>query len=322
MSDPFFQPISGFDLPRFAGVPTFMRLPHVTLMDARVKDVDIGVIGVPWDSGTTNRPGPRHGPRQLRDASTMIRAEHPVSGMRPFEAMNIADLGDVGPNPADIIDSMERITAFYNLVKDAGIIPMTAGGDHLTSLPVLRALAKEAPVGMVHFDSHTDLFHSYFGGTMYTHGTPFRRAVEEELLDPKRVIQIGIRGTQYDSEDLDFAESVGIRVIKIEEFHDRGVADVMREAREIVGTDPTYLSYDIDFVDPTFAPGTGTPEVGGPNSYQALQVVRELDGLNLIGADLVEVSPPFDPSGGTAFLGVSIMFEILCQLSASRVRKK
>ena len=322
MSDPFFQPISGFDLPRFAGVPTFMRLPHVTLMDARVKDVDIGVIGVPWDSGTTNRPGPRHGPRQLRDASTMIRAEHPVSGMRPFEAMNIADLGDVGPNPADIIDSMERITAFYNLVKDAGIIPMTAGGDHLTSLPVLRALAKEAPVGMVHFDSHTDLFHSYFGGTMYTHGTPFRRAVEEELLDPKRVIQIGIRGTQYDSEDLDFAESVGIRLIKIEEFHDRGVADVMREAREIVGTDPTYLSYDIDFVDPTFAPGTGTPEVGGPNSYQALQVVRELDGLNLIGADLVEVSPPFDPSGGTAFLGVSIMFEILCQLSASRARKK
>lgn len=322
MSDPFFQPISGFDLPRFAGVPTFMRLPHVTLMDARVKDVDIGVIGVPWDSGTTNRPGPRHGPRQLRDASTMIRAEHPVSGMRPFEAMNITDLGDVGPNPADIIDSMERITAFYNLVKDAGIIPMTAGGDHLTSLPVLRALAKEAPVGMVHFDSHTDLFHSYFGGTMYTHGTPFRRAVEEELLDPKRVIQIGIRGTQYDSEDLDFAKSVGIRVIKIEEFHDRGVADVMREAREIVGTDPTYLSYDIDFVDPTFAPGTGTPEVGGPNSYQALQVVRELDGLNLIGADLVEVSPPFDPSGGTAFLGVSIMFEILCQLSASRARKK
>lgn len=322
MSDPFFQPISGFDLPRFAGVPTFMRLPHVTLMDARVKDVDIGVIGVPWDSGTTNRPGPRHGPRQLRDASTMIRAEHPVSGMRPFEAMNIADLGDVGPNPADIIDSMERITAFYNLVKDAGIIPMTAGGDHLTSLPVLRALAKEAPVGMVHFDSHTDLFHSYFGGTMYTHGTPFRRAVEEELLDPKRVIQIGIRGTQYDSEDLDFAKSVGIRVIKIEEFHDRGVADVMREAREIVGTDPTYLSYDVDFVDPTFAPGTGTPEVGGPNSYQALQVVRELDGLNLIGADLVEVSPPFDPSGGTAFVGVSIMFEILCQLSASRARKK
>ena len=322
MSDPFFQPVSGFDLPRFAGVPTFMRLPHVAPEDARVNDVDIGIIGVPWDSGTTNRPGPRHGPRQLRDASTMIRAEHPVSGVRPFEAMNIADLGDVGPNPADIIDSMERITAFFNQVKNAGITPMTAGGDHLTSLPVLRALAKDAPVGMVHFDSHTDLFHSYFGGTLYTHGTPFRRAVEEGLLDPKRVVQIGIRGTQYDSEDLDFAKSVGIRVIKIEEFHARGVSDVMSEAREIVGQGPTYLSYDIDFVDPTFAPGTGTPEVGGPNSYQALQVVRELNGIDLIGADMVEVSPPFDPSGGTAFLGVSIMFEIICQLSTARERKK
>ena len=322
MSDPFFQPASGFDLPRFAGVPTFMRLPHVAPEDARLNDVDIGIIGVPWDSGTTNRPGPRHGPRQLRDASTMIRAEHPVSGVRPFEAMNIADLGDVGPNPADIIDSMERITAFFNQVKNAGITPMTAGGDHLTSLPVLRALAKDAPVGMVHFDSHTDLFHSYFGGTLYTHGTPFRRAVEEGLLDPKRVVQIGIRGTQYDSEDLDFAKSVGIRVIKIEEFHARGVSDVMSEAREIVGQGPTYLSYDIDFVDPTFAPGTGTPEVGGPNSYQALQVVRELNGIDLIGADMVEVSPPFDPSGGTAFLGVSIMFEIICQLSTARERKK
>jgi guanidinopropionase len=299
-----------------------MRLPHVAPEDARLNDVDIGIIGVPWDSGTTNRPGPRHGPRQLRDASTMIRAEHPVSGVRPFEAMNIADLGDVGPNPADIIDSMERITAFFNQVKNAGITPMTAGGDHLTSLPVLRALAKDAPVGMVHFDSHTDLFHSYFGGTLYTHGTPFRRAVEEGLLDPKRVVQIGIRGTQYDSEDLDFAKSVGIRVIKIEEFHARGVSDVMSEAREIVGQGPTYLSYDIDFVDPTFAPGTGTPEVGGPNSYQALQVIRELNGIDLIGADMVEVSPPFDPSGGTAFLGVSIMFEIICQLSTARERKK
>ncbi|MFO7771154.1 MAG: agmatinase [Roseovarius gahaiensis] len=312
MSDSFFQPVSGFDLPRFAGVPTFMRLPHVPLDHDRLKDVDIGLIGVPWDSGTTNRPGPRHGPRQLRDASTMIRAQHQASGIRPFEAVNCADLGDVGPNPADIIDSMTRITTFYDQVKQAGITPLTAGGDHLTSLPVLRSLAKDAPVGMVHFDSHTDLFHSYFGGTMYTHGTPFRRAVEEGLLDPKRVVQIGIRGTMYDSEDRDFARAEGIRLIEIEEFHARGVADVMAEAREIVGDGATYVSYDIDFVDPTFAPGTGTPEVGGPNSYQALQVVRELAGLNIIGADMVEVSPPFDPSGGTAFLGVSIMFELLC----------
>ncbi|MFK7940550.1 MAG: agmatinase [Roseovarius sp.] len=315
MSDPFFQPVSGFELPRFAGVPTFMRLPYVEPDNAKYSDVQIGLIGVPWDSGTTNRPGPRHGPRQLRDASTMMRAQHAVSGMRPFETVNCADLGDVGPNPADIIDSMDRITAFYNQVIDAGIVPLTAGGDHLTTLPVLRAVAKDGPVGMVHFDSHTDLFHSYFGGTMYTHGTPFRRAVEEGLLDPKKVVQIGIRGTMYDTEDRDFAKAEGIRLILIEEFHARGVEDVMAEAREIAGTGPTYVSYDIDFVDPTFAPGTGTPEVGGPNSWQALQVCRELEGLNIVGADMVEVSPPFDQSGGTAFLGVSIMYEMLCVMA-------
>ena len=314
MSDPFFKPVSGFDLPRFAGVPTFMRLPHVSLDTPKIKDVDIGIIGVPWDSGTTNRPGPRHGPRQLRDASTMIRAQHPVSGIRPYEKLNCADLGDVSINPADIEDSMNRITSFYKRLVEEGIKPLTAGGDHLTSLPVLRAIAEKSPLGMIHFDSHTDLFHSYFDGTMFTHGTPFRRAVEENLLDPKRVIQIGIRGTQYDREDLDFADSVGIRVIKIEEFFDRGIKDVMAEAREIVGENETYISYDIDFIDPAFAPGTGTPEVGGPNSYEALKVVRELSGVKIVGADMVEVSPPFDPSSNTAFLGVSVMFELLCQM--------
>ena len=317
MSDGFFQPVSGMELPRFAGVPTFMRLPYVGLDDARLADVDVGFIGVPWDSGTTNRPGPRHGPRQLRDASTMIRAQNGATGIRPFEAMNCADLGDVGPNPADIQDSMARITEFYSKALDHGITPLTAGGDHLTSLPVLRAVARKGPVGMVHFDSHTDLFHSYFGGTMYTHGTPFRRAVEEGLLDPKRVVQIGIRGSAYDNEDSDFAKAEGIRIIRIEEFFERGVADVMAEAREIVGTGETYVSYDIDFIDPTFAPGTGTPEVGGPNSFQALQVVRDLAGLNIVGADMVEVSPPFDQAGGTAFLGVSVMFELLCVMAPS-----
>ncbi|SHL47795.1 guanidinopropionase [Roseovarius marisflavi] len=315
-SDPFFHPVSGFELPRFAGVPTFMRLPYVPHGHARYDDVQIGLIGVPWDSGTTNRPGPRHGPRQLRDASTMIRAQHATSGMRPFEALNCADLGDVGPNPADIMDSMARITTFYDQVTGAGITPLTAGGDHLTTLPVLRSLARRAPLGMIHFDSHTDLFHSYFGGTMYTHGTPFRRAVEEDLLDPKRVVMIGIRGTMYDTEDRDFAAANGIRLILIEEFHARGPEDVMAEAREIAGTGDTYVSYDIDFVDPTFAPGTGTPEVGGPNSYQALQVVRGLEGVKIVGADMVEVSPPFDTSGGTAFLGASIMFEMLCVMAS------
>ena len=314
MSDPFFTPVSGFDLPRFAGIPTFMRLPHVPPGHPRFGDVEIGLVGAPWDGGTTNRPGPRHGPRQLRDASTMIRAQHPVSGIRPFAAANCADIGDVGPNPASVTDSMERFTSFYKDLKENGIRPMTAGGDHLCSLPILRGLAADAPLGMIHFDSHTDLYHSYFGGQMLTHGTPFRRAVEEGLLDAKRVIQIGLRGTMYDSEDFDFAAAEGIRTVRIEEFFARGIADVMAEAREIVGTRPTYVSYDIDFVDPAFAPGTGTPEVGGPTSFQALEVCRHLGGLDIRGADLVEVSPPFDPTGATAFLGVSIMFELLAAM--------
>jgi guanidinopropionase len=317
----FFTPVSGFDLPRFAGIPTFMRLPHVPLDDARVKDVQIGLIGAPWDGGTTNRPGPRHGPRQLRDMSTMMRAEHGATGVRPFELANCADLGDVAPNPADLDDSMQRMTSFYSRVRAAGILPLTAGGDHLCSLPILRALAKDEPLGLIQFDSHTDLFHSYFGGTMYTHGTPFRRAVEEGLLDPRRMVQIGIRGTTYDREDRDFAKAQGIRVIEIEEFHARGPEAVMAEAREIVGDGKTYVTYDIDFVDPAFAPGTGTPEIGGPNSYQALQVVRALGGVNIVGADMVEVSPPFDASGGTAYLGVTIMFELLCIMAEGLAKR-
>jgi guanidinopropionase len=314
MADPFFTPVSGFELPRFAGIPTFMRLPHVPPGHDRFGDVQIGLVGAPWDGGTTNRPGPRHGPRQLRDASTMIRAQHPTTDIRPFEAANCADLGDVGPNPASIDDSLKRFTTFYKTLKSNNIRPLTAGGDHLCSLPILRALAADAPLGMIHFDSHSDLYHSYFGGQMFTHGTPFRRAVEEGLLDPKRVIQIGIRGTMYDTEDLDFAKSAGIRVVRIEEFVARGVSDIMAEARRVVADQPTYISYDIDFVDPAFAPGTGTPEVGGPTSFQALEVCRHLYGLNIVGADLVEVSPPFDTTGATAFLGASIMFELLCAM--------
>lgn len=316
MTDTDFLPVSGFDLPRFAGVPSFMRLPIVPLNDPKIERVEMGLIGVPWDAGTTNRPGPRHGPRQMRDYSTMIRRINPATGIDPFAFVNCADLGDVGPNPADLDDSLARITAFYDEIAGRGITPMTIGGDHLCSLPVLRGLIKE-PVGMIHFDAHTDLYDTYFGGYRFTHGTPFRRAIEEGLLDPKRVVQIGIRGTQYDGEDMEFGREVGVRIVSIEEFFDLGPDAVMSEARAIVGDAPTYVSFDIDFIDPAYAPGTGTPEIGGPTSFQAQQVVRMLDGLNLVGADLVEVSPPFDPSGGTAWLGVSIMFELMCVLSKS-----
>jgi guanidinopropionase len=313
--DDFFLPVSGFDSPRFAGVPTFMRLPHVGPDHPRLGDVQIGLAGVPWDGGTTNRPGARHGPRALRDASTMMRAENGSTGVRPFEAARCADLGDVNPNPADLADTLARIAAAYAGWRARGIRPLTAGGDHLTTLPILRALAAEGPLGLIQMDSHTDLFHSYFGGAMYTHGTPFRRAVEEGLIDPARMTVIGVRGTTYDREDRDFAAANGIRVIPIEEVHARGMADVGAEAADRAGQGATYLSFDIDFVDPAYAPGTGTPEVGGPTSWQALDLLRRLSAVNLVGADVVEVSPPFDLGGATAYLGANVMFEILCLMA-------
>lgn len=316
--DSAFQPIPGMQTPRFAGMPTFMRLPHLDLESAQAAKADIGIVGVPFDGGTSNRPGPRHGPRQLRDLSTMIRTTHPRSGVNPFKLVNCADLGDAPVNPMDIMQSLDMITGFFNRMSDKGIVPLTAGGDHLISFPILRALGRDGPVGMIHFDAHTDMNDVYFGDSKYTHGTPFRRAIEQGFLDPKRTIQIGIRGVKYEVSDFDWALEQGVRIVEIDEFFERGVASVMTEAREIVGDGKTYISFDIDGIDPAFAPGTGTPEIGGFTTYQAQQMVRALEGLNLVGADLVEVSPPFDPSGGTAWVGVSIMFELLCVLATAQ----
>jgi guanidinopropionase len=316
-----YLPQSGMDLPRFAGIPTFMRLPHVPVEDAT--DVQIGLVGVPWDGGTTNRPGPRHGPRQLRDASTMVRLVNQATGLKPFHLARCADLGDCPVNPADVQDSLQRISGFYGKVRAKGIVPMTAGGDHLVSLPVLRGLVgKGAPLAMIHFDSHTDFYDTYFGGFRFTHGTPFRRAAEEGLIDTGRVVQIGIRGTAYDGEDVSWAKAHGVRIVMIEELMDRGVDAVMDEARAVVGDQLCYVSFDIDGIDPSQAPGTGTPEIGGFTTHMAQRMVRRLQGLNLVGADLVEVSPPFDPSGMTAWVGVSIMFELLCVLADAVGRRE
>jgi guanidinopropionase len=315
-----FLPLSGMELPRFAGIATFMRLPHLPLDAA--EGVQIGVVGVPWDGGTTNRPGARHGPRQMRDVSTMIRLVNQATGIRPFELARCADLGDSPVNPADLQDSLQRISGFFRDLKARSIVPMTVGGDHLISLPVLRGISPGEPVGMIHFDAHTDFYDRYFGGFTYTHGTPFRRAYEEGLLDPKRVVQIGIRGSAYDGEDVAWARANGVRVVMIEELMDRGIDPVMEEARTIVGERPVYVSFDIDGIDPSMAPGTGTPEIGGFTTHQAQRMIRRLQGLNLIGADLVEVSPPFDPSGGTAWVGVNIIFELLCVLADAIHRRE
>ena len=308
-----FRPISGNVLPRFAGIPTFMRLPHLAPEEAQ--EVDIGLIGVPWDGGTTNRAGARHGPRQMRDVSTLMRNVHHVTGVQPYELANCADLGDTPVNPVDLEDSLARIQRFFETVHGQSIMPLSAGGDHLVTLPIMRAIAKDRPVGMVHFDAHTDTWDSYFGNYTYTHGTPFRRAIEEGLLDPKRTIQIGIRGSLYSPEDKDWGLEQGIRVIEIEEFFELGPQRVVEEARRVVGEGPTYLSFDVDGIDPAYTPGTGTPEIGGFSTHEAQIMLRGLRGLDLVGADVVEVSPPFDPSGNTALVGVTLMFEILCLLS-------
>lgn len=308
-----FRPISGNVLPRFAGIPTFMRLPHLAPEEA--EEVDIGLIGVPWDGGTTNRAGARHGPRQMRDSSTLMRNVHHVTGVRPYELANCADLGDTPVNPVDLEDSLARIQRFFETVHSQGTLPLSAGGDHLVTLPIMRAIAKDGPLGMVHFDAHTDTWDRYFGDYTYTHGTPFRRAIEEGLLDPKRTIQIGIRGGLYTPQDKDWGLEQGIRVIEIEEFFELGAQRVVEEARRVVGEGPTYISFDVDGLDPVYAPGTGTPEIGGFSTHEAQIMLRGLRGLNLIGGDVVEVSPPFDPSGNTALVGVTLMFEILCLLS-------
>lgn len=307
----FYEPVDAAIMPRFSGIPTFMRLP--VFRDPSL--LDIALIGVPWDGGTTNRAGARHGPREIRNMSSFVRRVHPVTKISPFELARIGDLGDVPVNPINVSDTLIRIERIFGKVHQAGAMPLTAGGDHLTTLPIFRAIAGTEPVGMVHFDAHSDTWDTYFGGEKYTHGTPFRRAIEEGLLDPKRTIQIGIRGSLYSAADMDYAASVGIRVVAIEEFAELGVDAVIEEARRVVGTGPTYVSFDVDGLDPAYAPGTGTPEIGGFSTLEAQRMIRGLRGLNLVGGDVVEVSPPFDPSGNTALVGATMMFELLCILA-------
>ncbi len=317
-----FKPIAGNILPRFAGIASFMRLPIVDFDHDAIGDVDIGLIGVPWDGGTTNRPGARHGPRQMREQSCLMRNVHPTFHIKPYQNANCADLGDVPVNPADNMDCMNRIEKFYNQVVDRNIIPLSAGGDHLISLPILKALAKKhGPMGMVHFDAHTDTWDRYFGDFIYTHGTPFRRAIEEGYLDPKRIVQIGIRGGLYAADDKEWGDKQGIRVIEIEEYFKLGPDKTMEIAKQVIGNGKTYISFDVDGIDPTYTPGTGTPEIGGYTSAEAQAMIRHLRGCNLVGGDVVEVSPPFDPSGLTALVGVTIMWEILCMLSEQIAKK-
>lgn len=303
---------------RYAGVATLLRRPLVN----DPSGVDIALIGVPYDGATENRPGARHGPREIRNMSSFTRSIHHVTRVNPYELCNVADLGDVSfSNPFDLQLCFTEITNFYRKICASDAVPLSVGGDHSISLPILRAVAAERPVGMVHIDAHTDTSDHEFGHK-FTHGTPFRRAMEESLIDPKRTIQIGIRGAQNSEESWRGSEDAGIRVMYMEEFTSLGIEATLDEIRRVVRQRPIYVSFDIDSLDPAFAPGTGTPEIGGLTPIQAQALIRGLAGLNLTGGDIVEVSPPFDPTGNTALVGATMLYEMACVLSCVIARKK
>ena len=314
MTDEIYNPMTE---PRYCGIPTFMRTSYTT----DFKNLDIALVGVPYDGAVEARSGTRMGPRQIRDMSSMMRSIHHVTRINPYELCRVGDVGDVHFGQIfDVRASHKDITAFYQNLDKAGVAPISAGGDHSITLPIMRAIASKGPVGMVHIDAHTDCCDEEMN-SKYSHGTPFRRAVEEGLLDPKRTIQIGIRGAANSDECWEFGAKHGIRIVYIEEFTKLGVEKVIEEARFIVGNNPTYISFDVDGIDPAFTPGTGTPEIGGLTTIEAQTLIRGLLGINLVGSDVVEVSPPFDSSGNTALVAATIMYEILC-IMAEVVDKK
>jgi agmatinase len=306
-SIPHPKPVDALVYPRFSGVPTFMRLPHVPEPD----ELDIALIGIPFDGGTTYRPGPRFGPRNIRVQSAMIRPWNPVLKVNPFEKWRIGDFGDLSINPLSIEDTYARITKQLTEVMAAGAKTVCVGGDHSILLPILRAIHKQhGPVAFVQFDAHGDTWSGYFGSP-HSHGTPVKYAVEEGLIAKGYSLQVGLRGQVYGEDDFDFAHKHDIKIITSEEFHRDGVGSVGRVLKKF-GKRPTYVTFDIDVVDPAFAPGTGTPQVGGLSSAQALELVRCLAGVNLIGCDLVEVSPPYDRQEITSLLAANLLFEMLC----------
>jgi len=297
-------------MPRFAGMATFMRLPG----RSAAADLDVAVVGVPIDIGTSNRPGARFGPRGIRDESVLIRPYNMATRAAPFDSLRIDDIGDVATNPYNLADAVARIEDFYDELLGHDVMAATMGGDHTIALPIMRAMRrKHGPLGLVHVDAHTDINDHMFGEAI-AHGTPFRRAVEEGLLDTHRVAQIGVRGTGYAADDFDWSREQGFRVVQAEECWNRSLAPLMAEVREKVGGGPVYMSFDIDGLDPAFAPGTGTPEIAGLTAPQALEIIRGCRGLDLVGCDLVEVAPIYDPTGATALTAANLLFEMLCVL--------
>lgn len=310
----FNQPLGGNDMPRFGGPATMMRLPA----QETAEGLDVCFVGVPMDIGTSNRSGTRHGPRQIRAESCMLRPYNMATGAAPFDSFQVADIGDVATNTFDLKKSVELIEAAFDGILAHDCIPLTLGGDHTLTLPILRAMAKKhGPVAMVHIDAHADINDEMFGEKI-AHGTPFRRAVEEGLLACDKVWQIGLRGTGYEPEDFDWPRRQGFTVVQAEECWGKSLTPLMEEVRSGIGDHPVYVTYDIDSLDPAFAPGTGTVEIGGLTIWQGLEIVRGCRGLNIVGGDLVEVSPPYDTTGNTALIGANLLYEMLCVLPGGK----
>jgi len=310
MSNQLNQPLSGNDMPRFGGIATMMRLP----VHADAEGLDACFVGVPFDLGTSMRSGARFGPRDIRANSVLIRPYLMATRARPFDLMQVADIGDVAVNPYDLKKSIAIIECAYDAILSHDCIPLTMGGDHTIVLPILRAMKRKyGPVGLVHIDAHADVNDEMFGERI-AHGTPFRRAVEEDLLDCRRAVQIGLRATGYGADDFDWSREKGMRVVPAEECWHKSLAPLMEEVREQVGDGPVYLSFDIDGLDPAFAPGTGTPEIGGLTGPQGIEIIRGCSGLDIVGSDLVEVAPMYDPQGTTSLLAANLLFEMLCVL--------
>ena len=310
-----YRPVDPRESPRFAGIKTFMRLPHVTTTEG----VDVAIVGVPFDTGASYRVGARFGPEAIRSVSALLRHHNEVLNVSIFDHCSVVDYGDLPVNPGYIEDSYKMIEEGLLPILDGGVTPIMLGGDHSVTLPELRAMAKtHGPVALIHFDSHTDTGDKRFG-RKYTHGTPFRRAVEEGLILVDHSIQVGMRGSIYSRDSLDDARNMGFDLITTVEVQEQGIGDLIQRIRDRTGAAKAFVTFDIDFVDPAYAPGTGTPEVGGFTSSEALRVVRGMKGLDLVGFDLVEVLPQYDPSRITALLAANIVYEFISLIA---LRKK
>ena len=315
--DSRFQPVDASISPRFSGIATFMRTQRHDIATG----IGIALAGVPFDLGVNYRTGARQGPSAVREASRLIRRVHNVSDIAPYDICNVADIGDAPVNPLDLARSLTMIQAFFEDVHKAGALPLSIGGDHTVPLPILRAIAKDRPVGIVQIDSHADTLDT-LAGTRINHATTFRRGVEEGLIDPKRTIQIGLRGSRFSTGDITWGQDQGFTCITIDQYEDMGRAAVIRTIERVLGHGPTYVTIDIDGIDPAWAPGTGVPEIGGLTPRDAQVIIRSLQGKHLVGADICEVAPCYDPAGITAVTAANLMWELLCVLADSRAARR